>query len=225
MIIPALDCRGFGYGSGVIDPDHRRFILNIPKNASSFMLAWTGHHGWRAALLDHYPDVIEIIMILRDPIERWLSGMAQYIRTYILSVHGPNGPIFPGEPITPHDYVMPMEIFYQQYNDLVERLIFDVADRFDDHVWPQHELIPDVADHVQKTFFFLEHDLDVRMGAYLGLNLLQGLDRNRGDSAPDTADIQSFLRRRLEIRPELKDRLRKRYSKDYELLDTIRHVH
>lgn len=188
------------------------------------MLDWASHHGWRAAMWSHCPDVVELIVILRDPVERWISGMAQYIRTYILSLHGPNGPIFPGEPITAHDYVMSVEIFCQQYNDLVERLIFDVADRFDDHVWPQHELIPAVEDHVKKTFFRIDRDLDARVGEYLGFRRSQGLDRNRGSDDPDIATMQSFLRHRLESRPELKDRLRKRYTKDYELLHGIQDV-
>lgn len=220
-MIPALETRGFGYGSGVIDPSHRRFILNIPKNASSYMLDWAGRHGWRAAMLSHYSEVTELIVILRDPLERWISGMAQYIRTYILSVYGPNGPIFPGETVTDHDYVMSAEIFCQQYNDLVERIIFDTANRFDDHVWPQHELIPETAAHVKKTFFRMDKNLDSQIGAHLGFTSMEGLDRNLGSADPDTAGIQVFLRQRLEIRPELKERVRRHYDKDYKLIAGI----
>jgi len=223
-VIATLSRNGFGYGSGVIDPAGRRFILNIPKNASSYMLDWSNHHGWSACLLDDCPDVTELIIILRDPVDRWISGMAQYIRTRILSMYGPNGPILPGEVITSHDYVMPVSIFYQQYNDVMERLFFDVADRFDDHVWPQHEFVPRCSDQIKKTFFRLDRDLDVRIGAYLGFTQIKGLNRNSGDTNPDIAGIQSFLRSRLEFRPELADRLKKLYSKDYELLDEIDHA-
>jgi hypothetical protein len=220
-MIPALGRRGFGYGSGIIDPDHRRFILNIPKNASSYMLDWAGRHEWRAAMLCHYPGISEMIVILRDPLERWISGMAQYLRTYILSVHGPNGPIFPGETVTEHDYMMPAELFCRQYNDLVERLIFDVVDRFDDHVWPQHELIPETGDQVKRTFFRVDQDLTAQISAYLGFHAMENLDRNRGDADPDIAKLQAFLRQRLEARPELRERVLRYYHRDRELLSGV----
>jgi len=218
-MIPALIRRGFGYGSGVIDPTHRRFLLNIPKNASSYMLDWASRHGWRAAMQPHYPEIQEMIVILRDPIDRWISGMAQYIRTYILSVHGPNGPIFPGDTVTEHDYVMSVRVFCEQYNDLTERLIFDVIDRFDDHVWPQHELIPDTPDCVKKTFFRIDQNFDLQIGRYLGFQPATDLDQNRGDADTETAGIQSFLRQRLEMRPDLQQRLRRHYHLDCQLFD------
>lgn len=218
-MIPALVRRGFGYGSGVIDPRHERFLLNMPKNASSYMLDWSTRHGWRTALLSDHANVGEMIVILRDPIQRWISGVAQYVRSFILSVHGPNGPVFPGQAITRHDYVMTAHQFREQYTDLTERLFFDVIDRFDDHVWPQVELIPDTV--ARKTWFYMDQDLNNRIGTYLGFDAIEGLDRNTGSKDRDTADIQDFFRERLRVRPELVSRLRRHYERDYELIDRV----
>ena len=218
-MIPSLVRRGFGYGSGIVDPMHQRFVLNIPKNASSYMLDWTTHNGWRAALIEHCTDINEIIILLRDPIDRWISGMCQYLRTYILSVQGPNGPIFPEDPVTHHDYVMSGQDFCALYNDLTERLIFDVIDGFDDHVWPQHALIPKVSSRITHTYFLVDQDLTRRVAAHLGFEIIPDLDFNRGDAHPDTAIMQTFLRERLQTRPELRERLRKHYQSDYDLVN------
>jgi hypothetical protein len=217
-MIPALVRRGFGYGSGMIDPGRRRFLLNIPKNASSYMLDWSNRHGWNSALIDNHSDVDELIVVLRDPLQRWVSGLAQYIRSYILSVYGPNGPIFPGEPITKHDYVMTGEKFCSLYNDLTERLLFDVIDAFDDHVWPQHQMIPKVLPHVKKTFFFMDHTFDQSIGGYLEFAPMTDLDRNCGSVNHDTAQVQEFLQQRLLVRPELAARIKNHYREDYDLI-------
>jgi hypothetical protein len=220
-MITALRGRGFGHGSGVLNPTHDRFIINVPKNASSFVLDWGRQHGWSAALAENHSDTItEIIVILRDPVERWISGIAQYINSYILSVHGPNGPIFPGEPLTEHDYGMDAQMFIDQYTDITERLIFDVISRFDDHVWPQNEIIKDVLPKIPRRYFMLD-DLNQQLQQYLGWQPVSGLDRNQGSHSDNNARLQNFFRARLAQRPELHERLRRHYADDYLLLSQI----
>lgn len=219
-MIPALVPRGYGHGSGVISSDHSRFIVNVPKNASSFVADWGFRNGWRAAIAENHPEIEEIIVILRDPMDRWISGIAQYLRGFILGVHGPNGPIFPGDPITEYDYVMTVEDFVAQYTDVTERLIFDVISRFDDHVWPQWEILEGLPD-CRRTWFYLDDQLTRRLGDYLGWALVDGLDQNRGDDDLNNQGLQEFFRQRLQQRPELKTRIQKHYKRDYDLIEQV----
>jgi hypothetical protein len=220
-MIPALVSRGFGYGSGVINPPHDRFIVNIPKNASSYILDWASRHGWRAALAADYNSISEVIVILRDPVERWISGISQYICTYIQSVHGPNGPVIDGMLVTEHDYFLTADLFIKQYTDLTERLFIDAASRFDDHVWPQSELIKGLLPAAKTTYFYLDNDLNAHLAQYLGFSEFVGVDRNQGSDNPEQKKIQEFFQDRLLTRPELKQRLMRHYQDDYDLIGSV----
>ena len=108
----ALVGRGYGENSGMLSPDRKKFIVNIPKNASSYILDWTRAHAWITATLDNnWPDVEEIIVVLRDPLNRWISGMSQYLKSYILCPVGPNGPVFTGMTEGAEDYAMSADNF------------------------------------------------------------------------------------------------------------------
>jgi len=220
-MIPALATRGFGWGSGMTDPAGERFIINIPKNASSYIHDWAKQQGWRTTTADNETQVKEMIVILRDPVDRWISGIAQYIVTYVLNVYGFNGPVYPDEPITDHDRAISAQEFLEFYNPAVERLIFDVLSRFDDHVWPQNEIIDGVLTGVPKKFFCMD-DIDIGLCKYLGWSTSHEIARNSGRSNDDTRMLQEFFYHRLySARPELLDRVKKHYHKDYQLFSNL----
>ena len=83
-----------GYGSGFLSPDCHRFYVNISKNASSYMTDTLSRQGWTAARYGHdacdWTLVREMLVILRDPVDRWTSGVAQYLMTRILNSVGTN---------------------------------------------------------------------------------------------------------------------------------------
>jgi hypothetical protein len=220
MIDQLLARRGYGYGSGLLSPDHQRFIVNIPKNASSFLLDWTTRNGWRTALCDNQ-SVDELIVVLRDPVDRWISGIAQYINTYILSVHGPNGPIFPGDPITEFDFVMSADDFIHHYNQTTERLLFDVIFQFDDHVWPQVDFFQQLKPHVARTYFYIDQNFTEKISSYLNIDFVQNLDYNSSKDNVNMKKLQEFFTERLNIRPELKQRIISAYSSDYQLINRV----
>lgn len=220
-MIPALAMRGFGWGSGVIDPTGERFIINIPKNASSYIHDWSKREGWRTTNAQNEHEIKEMIVILRDPVDRWISGISQYIVTYILNVYGFNGPIYPGELVTDHDQSMSAQQFLDHYTPATERLLFDVLSRFDDHVWPQNEIISGVLPDTPKRFVHLSH-VDVVMCKDLGWTFCEELDRNSGRHNNDTRILQDFFIDRIhKKRPELLGRVKKHYRADYALLNNL----
>ena len=218
-MIPQLVDRGFGYGSGTLSPDLSQFIVNIPKNASSYMLDWARRHQWMTTVADDHSDTItEMIVILRDPLDRWVSGIVQYLNTYILSVQGPNGPVFPDEPYSPHNWPMDAVQWIDGYNQTTERLIFDVVNRFDDHVWPQHEFVENLLPAVKRKYFLLDHNFDAAIVDYLGFAPYSDLDSNSAGNNANMRLLQKFFVDRLQQRPDLAQRVIKAYAKDYELI-------
>jgi len=219
----ALSNRGFGSCSGMVSPDNTKFIVNIPKNASSYILNWTVRHKWKTAVVtdNSWPDLNEIVVVLRDPLSRWISGMSQYLKTYILCPVGPNGPVFPGMQSGAEDYSMAADDFIGLYNQSTERLIFDNVFRFDDHVWPQHDFFEHIRPNLPRRYFLLDKNFDANFSSSLALDTMTNLDRNDGNDNPDTKKLHEFLQHRLNTRPELAQRVRKAYAEDYEIIDQV----
>jgi hypothetical protein len=217
-VIEQLASRGYGYGSGILSPDHDRFLVNIPKNASSYILDWANRHGWTSAVVVQSNDIKEIIVCVRDPVQRWVSGVGQYLTSYVLNVTGAySWETGPG----PDDQQISADDFVANYNQVVERLLFDNLSRLDDHVWPQIEFFENLLPAVPRKFFYIDQDFDQCIGEYLGFSPADNLDRNRADTNPNTHKIQTFIRHRLNIRPELEQRVRKAYARDYELIKKV----
>lgn len=214
--------RGYTHGFGYVSPDRTQFLAAIPKNSSSFMKDALKQHGWTFGnALDSatQQQTQEVIVVLRDPVDRWISGFVQYIQTYILYPHGPNTPHLAHEVPTKFDYSMTVEQFKEQYNQLSERLIFDVINRFDDHVWPQTEVIEDLLPGIPRKYFVMGPDFDTKISQYLGLDLSNVTDRNSAKDNPVAQGLQDFFRERFELRPELRVRVANIYKDDYQLIE------
>ena len=51
--------KGYTHGSGLTNPDRTKFIVNIPKNASSFLLNWSQENRWTVAHADDVAQTLE----------------------------------------------------------------------------------------------------------------------------------------------------------------------
>lgn len=208
MINHFLEQRGFIYGGGQISPDHLRFIVFVPKNASSTLGEWTHQHGWSAALVGsndvNWTEVKEMIVVMRDPQERWISGMIQYLKSYIIQ--------------SGQDAHISSEKFVALYNDLTESLIMDMMCRFDDHVWPQHEYFQDLLPDVPRKFFLFGPGLTKEISQHVSIPDTE-LRVNQGDPNHDSATVKGFLQERLRRNSKMVERLREVYKEDYSIID------
>jgi hypothetical protein len=221
-LLDDLQRRGYEYGNGVISPDGNKFIVNIPKNASSYLLAWANNFGYTAALAHEFDhQVQELIVVLRDPVDRWVSGISQYINTYILSVEGPNGPIHGIENMTRYDRPMTVDEWISNYNQSVERILFDVISQFDDHVCPQYKFFHKLLPNATRKFFYINENFDSAIADYLNFSHLSNIDRHSGNLSDKINKIQKFFLARLNTRPELRQRLVDHYNTDYKLIKEI----
>jgi len=206
-----------GFGSGMLSVDCSQFAVSIPKNASSFMVDWTGRYGWTSATVGDACDwhrVQEVVVLLRDPLSRWISGVAQYLSVHVLNVsnaytsdHGPGL----------EDQQMSADNFIKNYNPVVERLIFDQLNELDDHVWPQTRFF-NILPNVPKKHFVINNELTQKLSQYLGFEIVDDLDINQGSADPEVEKLQSFFQLRLNTRPELIERVKYRYQQDYEYI-------
>ena len=73
--------RGHTIGEGMLSPDSKYFYLNIPKNSSSSIKTILTSLGWTYASLNDSPSA-QIIVAMRDPMDRWISGMVEYLMMY-----------------------------------------------------------------------------------------------------------------------------------------------
>jgi hypothetical protein len=76
--------KGMEFGTCHTSPESPWVWINIPKNASSFtqtlfahQLLWSNYNYFDFDMSSKTP-----IVVLRDPVERWISGIAEYINLY-----------------------------------------------------------------------------------------------------------------------------------------------
>ena len=85
QIAKHLNNKGFGYGSGHLSHSKNQFYVNIPKNASSYISVWLINNKWQSKIYNNSDRAREAIIVLRDPVDRWVSGISQYLSSYIVN--------------------------------------------------------------------------------------------------------------------------------------------
>jgi hypothetical protein len=192
-----LVARGYTPGSGLISPTGV-FYLNIPKNASTYMSNLLHSNGWQYTDVSN-PNITSAIVVLRDPVERWISGFATYTASWLLGAgYG-------------------SDHFREDYNDLSERIIFDTL-VFDDHTTEQVKYVEQLTTDV--TYFKLNYELGMCLESFfdskLGLN--NPINANISENNYDTKAISKHMQFRIEQDPVLRAKIIERYKADYELI-------
>lgn len=198
-----LISRGHNVGGGLISPDGNYFFLSIPKNASVFISSVLRQNNWQFSDLSVYHGT-NVFCIIRDPIERWVSGMATYISANLLGENYGS------------------EMFINDYNELVERLIFDNI-VFDDHTTPQIEFVNLVPYNKHIEFFLADKDkLLNNLSEYVDCELKYDLsvtNENASKNNFDTNNLVNFFKKILT--EKYMDKLKTTYRLDYLLLQAV----
>jgi hypothetical protein len=228
-LIPSLsrfDHGGFWHPS----VEHLSFYCMIPKNASSWTSQLLKHNGWiQGQMIATGKEVAEeLIVILRDPVERWIAGIAQYLSSDILYTHwydrnkhseSYKGKYIHGKP-NYEGAIMSGQDFVNSYNELTERLLFEQI-AFDDHTQRQSWFV----NHFHRkntTWFYLDHDFEKQFLEHyrqLKFELPEVPDRNQGNDNNDVKIITEFLTDRIQKHPYLKNNIERYYQDDYDMIE------
>ena len=232
-------------------PDQLDFFCMIPKNASTWASEVLRHSGWLQSTVHNCythdpawverlqrhqlnPTVDNLIVILRDPVDRWVAGIAQYISTSVLNSHWYDRKIFSsgysgnyidhklnfvGDILSGNDFV-------NNYNELVERLLFGQI-AFDDHTQPQTWFVDYFKPYATNYVWFYVNDQleEILFDHYPNLQNPATADYNKGDSNPDVKIITDFLRQRINEKSYLKNNLMRFYAQDIELISSADFVY
>ena len=184
----------------------RQCYINIPKNASSFLRHYFKDTGWKHMHVGMNMDIDTNIIVLRDPIERWITGIAQHITTNIL-----------GENFGSTHYL-------EQTNELVEKLIFDQI-VFDDHTEQQSWFL-EPFDLTNSVFFYCNSDLSKNLDSYFGsigtdFHLTNKPYVNVSQEQFDNANLVEHFKKLVYNNEHYQDKLRSYFVRDYDLIHSV----
>jgi hypothetical protein len=197
--------RGFSPG-GMFVKDNLVYIP-IPKNSSSYIGQLLLKNGWGIGnFLTTDLTNKQLIILLRDPIDRWVSGMAEYLCSSLLT----NGR-------TSDDII-------KNWNSVVQDLIFDRI-IFDDHTEKQVYFIQSIPME-NCVFFNSAKQPEQAVKQYLttqdvDLNTDIDINRNQTQGNKYKESLVNFLRDQLAQNPSLTNKLMNTYREDYTLWNVI----
>jgi len=188
---------GHTFGQGHISPDNKVFAVGIPKNASSSGNKFYSYNNFLKSNFNTFtPD--EYIVIIRDPVERWISGVIEYLMGNYGKLKFKNI----------CDYLD---------NKLVKEILFDQV-IFDVHTLPQIVYINGLD--ISKIKFYYQ-DTDV----YDKIAYHQNLDRLPNNFANDKTNLDEYnYIKQLLLGYNKINEIQKMYYCDYQLIDDVSFV-
>ncbi len=196
-----LGARGLTYGGGRINPEHELFYLNIPKNASGFLDRLFSDSGWTVANLNTMDtNKISCVIVLRDPVDRWISGVTQYLVTVMGHSVG--------------------QRFVDEYNHVVEQLLFDQV-IFDDHTMPQYYFFDQVQYKFSNQYFLFDSTVTQRLRARFALSPATEFEANDSASDANKKIMIDFIRNRINNNKNLYQHIKSKYQQDYRIINSV----
>ena len=190
--------KGHVFGECMSRKDIGLMYVYIPKNASSWTKPNLKDWGWE--FFNYHTDNLNkhALVVLRDPIDRWVSGIAEYLTLYHPNIQYP-------------------------FQDTID-LIFDRI-CFDDHTEKQvkflHGLFSD-----QCTFMMCNDQYRENFSKFiaekLGDNKYNKYEyQHVSDNSPDRKRFKLIFQRLLDENPKYVEKVKNYYYEDYKLIDTV----
>ena len=168
--------------------------VNVPKNASSWAKNVLLDQGWEFYNY-HRDDQVQgrpALVILRDPMERWISGMAEYLAVYHAG----------------------LELHQSLWPLIADRVVFD--DHTEKQIVFLHGLDQDTC-----VWFWHDHDLGHVFTQYLAVLNHIG-PQHVSDQCPTRSSIKRWLRLNLQNDLKSAEHIRQYYAADQRLIDSVR---
>jgi hypothetical protein len=170
----------------------------IPKNASSWTKPNLLDHGWE--FFNYHTDRLRkpALVVLRDPVERWLSGIAEYMTLYQSN----------------------FRLLFQE----TEELIFDRI-VFDDHTEKQVKFLQGL-DTERCTFMWCDenyrNNFSEFIAEYYGANRYARYEyQHVSEHSDERRRFKTLFSRLLEREPKYLKRLQDYYADDYRLIEQV----
>jgi len=194
--------QGHVFGECMSHPDTDLMYVNIPKNASSWtkpnLLDW----GWE--FYNYHTDNLynkHALVVLRDPIDRWLSGIAEYM------------------------YLHHRELDTAHLSNSFFNLVFDRI-AFDDHT-EQQVLFLEKLDLNNCTFFYCGPQYRELFSTFLNANEMPNRYHNYEyqhvtDNDFDRRKFRQIFKKVLNNNPKYIRNLEWHFTKDYKLINSVK---
>jgi hypothetical protein len=199
-LLNRLDSRGHTFGTCMTNTHQNLMYVNIPKNASSWTKPNLKDLKWEDFNY-HYNNLYKkhALVVLRDPVERWLSGICEYFTLYHANI----------------DAGLFNSVFYDLLLDQIT---------LDDHTEKQFYFI-DGLNTERITFFMCDENYRLNFSKFL---IEHGYENryHRYDYQHTTSScpIRSKFKKIFEplvSEPKYLERIKEHYKQDYELIESV----
>lgn len=195
--------KGHTFGECMSHPDTNLMYIYIPKNATS----WTKPNlqDWNWEVYNYHTDTVvknkQAMVVLRDPLERWISGIAEYLYLH-------------------HYDVNPWEFTTHMINLIFDRVCFD------DHTEKQISFLHGIE---RKNCIFFKCDENYRLNFSDFLNT-QGMSNQyfKYDLQHVSADsklrndFKNLFKQQIEKHSRYREAIEWYFDDDYNLINSVK---